>query len=159
MINFSKKSIMFVIYFIIITLIIFKYGSYLCNNPGYKDILRTYLGIYDLDGWSLTHLFFFMFIGYHYKNKYLIIAFILGILWEIFEQYGSRDRELALWLGATCEMNLGARVGCPDCKNLETDREDSNWWYGKWTDILMNGLGLIIGYYLKNETLPFKLLH
>jgi hypothetical protein len=139
------KNIEFISYFILCLLIIFMYGSYRCKNPNYKDILETKIYIDDLDGWSLSHLLFFIFIGYQFKeNKYLIVAFVFGILWELFEHYYGEKRPG--WLG-----------GYGDCDNLKTDRENSNWWYGKYSDIFMNVSGLLIGYYFVNNKLPFKL--
>ena len=86
-----------------------------------------------------------MLIGYQFKNNtYLIVAFVFGILWELFEHYYGEKRPG--WLG-----------GYGDCNNLKTDRETSNWWYGKYSDIFMNVSGLLIGYYFVNNKLPFKL--
>ena len=39
--------------------------------------------------------------------------------------------------------------GYGDCQDIRTDRADGNWWYGKWTDIVCNIVGFIIGVYLK----------
>ena len=135
-------------YLIFCILIIFIYGNYRCNNPEYNDILQTSIGVWDLDGWSLSHLLFFTFIGYQCVNgckntKYLILAFIAGVIWELFEYYYGKKRPD--WLGGNC--------------NSGTDKkgEKDVWWYAKSSDIIMNLLGLLIGYYLKNKTLPFKL--
>ena len=63
------------------------------------------------------------------EKNYLIVACIFGILWELFEYYYGKHRPG--WLGG-------------DCKNLATDKgEDSNWWYAKFSDIIMNILGLM----------------
>jgi len=138
----NKKNIIFMSHFIICVIIIFIYGSYRCNNPDFKDPLQTKLRLFDLDGWSLSHLLFFMLIGYNYGGQYLIAAFILGVLWEGFEHYYGEKRPG--WLG-----------GYGDCNKMRTDPLEGNWWYGKFSDIIMNILGLIIGYYLQNKSLPF----
>ena len=131
------KNIYFLSYFIVDIIIICSYGSYRCKNPQYKDLLETPLHIFGLDGWSLSHFVFFVLIGAQFPEKnYLIVATIFGILWELFEHYYGKHRPG--WLG-----------GYGDCKNLQSDKEeDGNWWYGKWTDIVMNILGLYCGYHL-----------
>ena len=135
---YSKKTLVFVCCFIVCVNLIFMYGKYRCDNPNFKDILETRLGIGELDGWSLSHLSFFMFIGYHFEGKYLIAAFLLGILWEGFEHYYGTERPG--WLG-----------GYGDC-DMQTNREGGSWWYGKWSDIVMNTIGLLSGHYLlKNK--------
>ena len=77
-----------------------------------------------------------MAIGYYFPKKYyLISAFIFGTLWELFEYYYGEKRPG--WLGG-------------DCKKLNSDKnDDGKWWYGKWSDILMNAVGLYCGYYLQ----------
>ena len=139
------KKIYFLSYFIVDILLICSYGSYRCNNPEYKDILETPLNIFGLDGWSLSHFIFFVIIGAQFPEKnYLIIATIFGILWELFEHYYGKHRPG--WLG-----------GYGDCNNLQSDKEeDGNWWYGKWTDIVMNILGLYCGYHLYKKFPQFK---
>ena len=129
---YPKKALSLLCYFVVCAILIFIYGNYRCDNPDFKDPLQTKLGIGDLDGWSLSHLLFFMFIGYHFKGKYLIVAFLLGILWELFEHYYGEERPG--WLGGDCDMR--------------TDRLDGRWWYGKWSDIVMNTIGLLSGHYL-----------
>jgi len=133
----SNKLILFLLPFVVCLVVIFLYGNYRCKNPEYKDILETKIGIGELDGWSLSHLLFNMLIGYLYSDKYLIYAFILGCLWEFFEHYYGEKRPG--WLG-----------GYGDC-DMSTDKLDGNWWYGKWSDILMNVFGLFLGYYLRKK--------
>tara|TARA_B100000427_G_scaffold296952_1_gene277002 strand:- start:399 stop:824 length:426 start_codon:yes stop_codon:yes gene_type:complete len=129
------KNIYFLSYFIVDIIIIFVYGSYRCDNPEYEDVFQTHTGIWDLDGWSLSHFVFFVIISAQFPEKnYLIIAGIFGILWELFEYYYGKHRPG--WLGG-------------DCRKLATDKgKDSNWWYAKISDIVMNILGLYCGYHL-----------
>ena len=129
-----KQVLSLICYFVVCAVPIFMYGNYRCENPDFKDPLQTKLGIGDLDGWSLSHLLFFMFIGYHFKGKYLIAAFFIGVLWELFEHYYGEERPG--WLG-----------GYGDC-DMRTDSLEGNWWYGKWSDIVMNLIGLVLGSHL-----------
>lgn len=82
----------------------------------------------------MSHFLFFLLIGLSLKGNWiaLIILFLLGCIWEWFEDYAGKDRPG--WLG-----------GFGDC-NMSTDKEHGKWWYGKWTDILLNGIGLILGF-------------
>ena len=131
---YPKQALSLICYFVVCPVLIFMYGNYRCDNPDFKDPLQTKLGIWDLDGWSLSHLLFYMFIGYHFKGKYLIAAFLLGVLWELFEHYYGEERPE--WLS-----------GYGDC-DMQTDRLDGSWWYGKWSDIVINLIGLVLGSHL-----------
>ncbi len=123
---------------IIPLLFIFPYGKFRCSHKTYKDPLETNL-FYGLDGWSATHFFWFMIIGYIYPET-IILSTIVGILWELFEHYYGKNRPG--WLG-----------GYGDCNNLKTDQVNGNWWYGKWTDIVCNTIGFLIGEYISTGKL------
>ena len=131
-----KEELLFISYFIICIITIILYGQYRCNNINYKDLLRNNMGIGDLNGWSLTHLLFYTFIGYNFKGNYLIYAFLLGCLWELFEYYYGKERPG--WLGGDC---------------ITTDDKDNKWWNSKWSDILMNTFGIFLGSYIRNKNL------
>lgn len=130
--------------FIIVIFLICAYGNYRCNHPEYKDILETELGIFNLDGWSLSHFTFFTYIGYYFPDT-MKTSIGLGIAWELFEHYYGVNRPG--WLG-----------GYGDCNNLQSDRnKDGNWWYGKYSDIILNYLGFVSGIYLKTNKLSFNI--
>ena len=124
----------YIISFLIVCFSIFYYGKYRCNHPRFKDPLERQYGM-GLDGWSMSHFLFFLFLGYTFPD-YIVISFLFGVTWELFEHYYGKKRPG--WLG-----------GYGDCKMI-TDRTDGNWWYGKGSDILLNGLGLVIGFYLQD---------
>ena len=111
-------------------LFIFPYGKYRCNHKEFKDPLETQLFL-GLDGWSAAHFFFFMLIGYLFPKTFTI-SLIIGICWELFEHLYGKHRPG--WLG-----------GYGDCMDLASDRDTGNWWYGKWTDIVCNSAGFILG--------------
>ena len=117
---------------------IFIYGNHRCQHPEFKDPLEKPL--FDeklpwLDGWAYTHFITFFFIGLFadsYYYEYWLVAVGLGITWEVFEHIVGEERPG--W--------MGGYGGC----NMATDKnEDGNWWYGKWTDVLINGIGFILG--------------
>ena len=126
----------FIIFALLPGLFIFPYGKYRCTHKTFKDPLETPLFL-GLDGWSATHFFWFMTLGYVYPETF-IVSTLIGILWELFEHYYGKNRPG--WLG-----------GYGDCNGLLSDKEkDGNWWYGKWSDILCNISGFLIGQYIKN---------
>lgn len=127
-INLSKN---YFILFLLPLSFIFSYGKYRCTHPSFKDPLEKMIGIGELDGWSVSHFMFFMLVGYIYPNT-IIQTFIMGIIWELFEHFYGEYRPG--WLG-----------GYGDCNNMATDKMNGNWWYGKWSDILCNLVGFIIG--------------
>jgi len=125
-----ERPVNYVIYaiFLIIPIIfIALYWYYRCHNRPYKDPLEISI-ISDLDGWSITHIIFFMILGYNFPNTF-ILSIIIGILWEL------------------CEYTLGKnRIPLlEECYNLSTDKQDGNWWYAKWSDVLLNIIGFLIG--------------
>lgn len=84
----------------------------------------------DIDGWSLTHFLFNLFLMKKCKSNKKIFVYIilLGILWEIFEEvYGYLVNKTVKYL---------------------TGRDDGVWWYGKISDIFVNITGNLIGYLL-----------
>jgi len=143
----NKELLLFISLFIICVVSIFIYNGYLCFNKdqGSKDILNEIdLNVIDLNGWSLTHLFFYTLIGYLFKGNYLIYAFILGLIWEIIEYlYGEismyyKDKENPKWfIDGNC--------------NIPMDGNYKKWWYSKPSDIMVNTLGLILGSYLRKK--------
>lgn len=117
---------------------IMLYGKYRCTHKKFKDPLEFGL-FWGLDGWSASHFFWFMIIGYVYPET-IILSTTLGICWELFEHYYGKERPG--WLG-----------GYGDCNNLATDMAGGNWWYGKWTDIICNLFGFLTGHFIKTRSL------
>jgi len=118
-------------------LVIGVYGHLRCS-VGFRDPLSTKLGAWDLDGWSLTHLAWFTLIAYVFPGrKFGVAAFIGGIVWELIEHFLGHARPS--WLG-----------GWGDCDAAEFEKENANWWFGRSSDIIMNGLGIIAGNLLQN---------
>jgi hypothetical protein len=115
---------------IIPALFIFIYGKYRCTHKNFKDPLEKQI-VYGIDGWSLSHVFCFMCLGYFYPHTFLR-SMSVGIAWELFEHYYGKNRPG--WLG-----------GYGDCNDLATDKKSGNWWYGKWSDILCNASGFLVG--------------
>ena len=131
------RYLFFIIFAMLPVLFIFPYGKYRCTHKEFKDPLETPL-FWGLDGWSATHFFWFMFLGITFPN-YFILATLLGIIWELFENYYGKARPG--WLG-----------GYGACDGLASDKkEDGNWWYGKWSDIACNITGFLIGQFIRTR--------
>ena len=119
-------------------LFIFPYGKFRCRHKKFKDFLETSLFL-GLDGWSVSHFFWYMALGYIFPETFILTTCI-GIIWELFEYYYGKKRPG--WLS-----------GYGDCQGLESDKEGyGNWWYGKWSDIVCNTSGFLIGQYMKTGT-------
>ena len=117
--------------FIIAVLMIFMYGKYRCEHKKFKDPLETQLFL-GLDGWAMTHVSFFIIVGYFYPETFYL-SMVMGAGWELFEHISGKNRPG--WLG-----------GYGGCNNLATDKETGNWFYGKWTDLVCNAIGFAIGW-------------
>lgn len=115
---------------IFVFLVICLYGKYRCTHPEYHDPLMKKLGIFDLDGWSLSHLFFFAILGYLYPNTF-VVSMGLGVGWEVFEHVVGKNRP-------------GFLGGFGDCATTDPGVSGS-WWFGRASDIVMNVVGFLIG--------------
>lgn len=119
------------------TTLIFAYGKYRKLHPEFKDPLMLKLGIWDLDGWSVTHFLFYSFLGYKYPD-YSRSILGLSILWEGFEHFMGKERPAI----------LGGFADCPDNVNIQNNGE---WWYGRLSDIIVN----TIGFYLTKNAVTY----
>jgi hypothetical protein len=141
MINIFKNiDIWYILIFIICVISILLYGRYSCINNNFKDPLQKslipFIKNHDLDGWSGIHLIFYIIIGLLYP-KTLILTMILSIIWEIFETWVKFIKPDFL-------------KGYGFCKLSKNNIKNNNiWWYGKWTDIIINLLGFMIGKYIR----------
>ena len=108
------------------------YGHLRCRYR-FVDPLSTKLRVWDLDGWSVTHFALFAFVGFFFPGLHLgAVAFLCGVVWELVEHWMGRTRPS--WLG-----------GWGDCRAKEFEKHNANWWFGRYSDILMNLLGLAAG--------------
>ena len=118
------------------TLAIGVYGLLRCK-VGFRDPLSAKLKLGDLDGWSFTHLALFTLVGYIFPGIELaLVAFACGIGWELVEELLGKSRPS--WLG-----------GWGDCEAAEFEKENANWWFGRYSDIAVNAGGLLLGNYLR----------
>lgn len=121
---------------IICFMVIAAYGRYRCTHPEYHDPLMRKLGIFDLDGWSVTHFGFFALLGYLYPDTFLV-AMSIGIGWEVFEHLAGKNRPAILG-------------GFGDCMTTDPGIQGS-WWFGRFSDIITNILGFLFGVWLRDR--------
>lgn len=117
--------------------LIVMYGTYRCKNSSFTDPL-TFAFLpppFDkyFDGWGLSHLGFFLLLGFLFPAK-LLFSFGLGVAWELVE-YSMKGRPFYL----------------TRCNYVVKTHSGEGWWYGRWQDIVMNGLGLLIGSKVSNQ--------
>jgi hypothetical protein len=120
-------------------LLIVAYGTFRCKttdfvDPLTKSFFKGELSNY-LDGWGISHFLFFAFLGYKFnKPKYILFSFVLGVIWEIIE-YFSKDKPFYI----------------SECKYDMTTDKGQGWWYGRYQDVIMNSLGLYVGYIVSKK--------
>ena len=120
----------YILFFLVPITLIGLYGKYRCNNKTFIDPLQKPI-IGDLDGWSMTHIIFYTTMGYNFSNAFAL-TMTIGIIWELYEHISGINR--STWLGG--------------CNEITTHKGRGAWWYAKWTDILCNASGFLLGKYL-----------
>ena len=125
------SPISYIIIFIFLYIILFYIlGISVGSDPFLWEPSIKYLSRY-LNIWTLSHFFFFAWIGYHYPDC-LEAAMVYGIAWETFE------------------FSLGEFFPkfFPKIAN-RIDPTWTLWYYGRYEDIIMNFLGFVVGKYFK----------
>lgn len=115
--------------------LIFLYGKYRCTRSHIKDPLELPLSRHVpwFDGWSYSHLLV-CFLAGKFIPEGVGFVFLLCLAWELFEFY----------LGAI-RPEWMKHIGGGSCTiNTDKHHEGKVWWYGKYTDILVNASGLLL---------------
>ena len=130
-----SPSLQVILICICVVFVIAAYGTFRCKSPKFKDPLTLSFVRHPwdkfLDGWGIMHLLFFLILTYKYPANWILI-FLLGVLWEIIESF---FHEHPFYI-SKCNYVL------------DTDQV-AGWWYGRWQDIVMNSIGMCIGYMLQ----------
>lgn len=121
---------------VLTVLAIVLYGTYRCQRPDFHDPLTQRLipPPFDryTDGWAFLHFAFYGILAYFFPSiPHLLFIWSVGVLWEIVESI-FHDHPFYL---SKCHYTLG------------TDQE-AGWWYGRYEDIIMNTLGMALGWFL-----------
>ena len=130
----------YTLYFLCVFIVIgsvFLYGKIRCTFKWFSDPL-SFSYNHNVDGWILSHLVCFTLAGIYFPNTF-ILSMIVGILWEIFED----------WVGRTQPKWLS---GFGDCMNVSQtgvkSKKNKYWWYGQYDDIYADFMGFLIGKYI-----------
>jgi hypothetical protein len=126
---------------VLITLLVI---AFIMFGHRHREKVQLYLkgSLYEtekvvFDWWSVSHLVYFAILGYIIP-EYHFTFMMIGILWEVFEDWASADATTKL---ADCKNPLGAdgkrRFWCNGFQD--------DYWYGKWDDVFSNIVGYIIG--------------
>ena len=138
--NIITQEYLFLILMLFICIcLIFSYHSFICSrNDKFKDPLLTNYGIWDLNGWSLTHIVFFGLLGYFFPKRFVLIM-IIGIIWEIVEE--------------KCMYYMIKDIEILNCKkeNSKISEIGSMWWFGRLSDVFMDAIGFGIGYMIHQK--------
>lgn len=147
----QKKELVYFSIFAAIGLSVFVYGKIRCllkNNKKFQDPLSKNINIYA-DGWLMSHFVFFAFIGYYYPDK-LYISMTLGFLWEILEILIGTIQPKFLQNIAKC-----TKIDLQKQDAVQVNNNEMNWFYGRYEDILIDFLGFVTGYFIKNYNFSF----
>ena len=125
--------------YVVAVLAIVAYGA-LLRRTGWPDALSTPLYSHplctDVDGWSVTHLFFFFALGLLFPGQHLQF-FLVGAGWEVVETVLGQNRlEVS---GRRLQL-----IGDQDAEGRATGKDDA-FWYGKQSDIVVDTLGYCLG--------------
>jgi hypothetical protein len=132
-----NNNILIILICIFVSISIIIYGQIRCKlrfaDPLIKPVTYNNKQLFDLDGWSISHLIMFIILGYIFDKNVLLLIF-MGTLWEVIEIiFGKISYVL------------------PALESCHIKNKNSDWWYGRMSDIYVNIIGIFIGYNLKNN--------
>jgi hypothetical protein len=139
------------VFLIVVVIVIFAYG-YFIRKTGAPDVLERFVtedpAVQNCDGWAMTHLFFWGFLGFWFPGRYLQ-ALGVGLLWEAVEDVLGRTH---ITVGGSRLQTIGHT---DDDTCAYTDDSEGNWWYGRFvTDSFYNLTGYIVGSALAKHLWP-----
>tara|TARA_B100001093_G_scaffold204157_1_gene196251 strand:+ start:114 stop:569 length:456 start_codon:yes stop_codon:yes gene_type:complete len=134
-VKFLDKMYFFLL-FLSVSFILF-YGKYRCDHiKDHKDLLDFDIfknsRKYELNGWSISHLLFYMLLGYLY-HEVLFITMFLSIIWELLETFVGKYKPKFMDGWGFCQTEK---------------KQTKVWWYGKFSDPFINLFGLLLGSHL-----------
>ena len=144
----SNEYLEIFLYMALASLIIIIYSWIRCKYTTLSDPLSLHLfGLKNtamssvLDGWSISHFIFYFLFGLYYPTK---INFIIGmgVLWELFE-----------YLTSNSNIKILSNIrGISRCNVGSDENVNGDWFYAKISDIFVNALGALLGYYLSRSS-------
>lgn len=119
--------------FVIVLMFILVYGYCVKEKYVGTDVLeKKFIDIDGCDYWAFTHFTLYMILGYMFPTHF-VLFFSVGLGYEVAEYLIGATQNPIKSLGAT------------------SDNGDQSWWYGRYTDIIFNTLGLLTGIFLANQ--------
>ena len=117
-------SIIVLIVILILALsFIFIYGRYVQSRGGVDKLQRNFATCPGCDYWALLHYLLFTLLAFLFPNHIFELV-LLGIAWEILEHL----------------------TGDPNDRVIPFKQD--KYWYGRFSDLIFNWLGLVTGYAL-----------
>ena len=139
---------------LVVVLFIFAYGA-IIRRLGSPDVLeRPFIddpAVPNCDGWAMTHLIFWGFMGFWFPGRHLQ-ALLISLAWEGFEDTLGRTN---LKIGGKRLQLIGATDS--DSKKPAGEGEDGDHlqWYGRFeSDTFYNMTGYVIGSALAKRFWP-----
>jgi len=121
---------------IIIAIVFIIYGHYYPDDIQ-KPMIDKKINI-DFDLWSLTHFVLFFYFGLIYPKK-LTLFFIIGVIWELIEDYLAKNESTKL---VDCNVHKDSFW----CNGF-----NDGYWYGKLDDVIVNCYGFLLGSYIASS--------
>lgn len=131
-------NIRIVLAFFVTVFIIVVYGTLRCKigftDPLIHSLLGPPLDKYT-DGWAFTHFVFYGYLAYSFPEpRNLAFVWVSGVVWELVECV---FRERPFYIS--------------DCSKGVTAHGKEGWWYGRWQDVVVNTIGMAVGYTLRKH--------
>ena len=143
--KYPKQILVLVVLLLFTAFGIMVYGTYRCRVPEFEDpFTRSIAGEEQhhlnqfIDGWGWIHFWFFAMLSFLFPTCWKEL-FAAGLIWEIIEMM---FKEHPFYL--------------TDCHSSIHENK-AGWWYGRWEDLVMNSLGILLGLYLYNRHVPFSI--
>lgn len=133
---------------ILCVIVIYSYGMLICKSNFDDPLITAYANPpwnAFLDGWGLSHFIFYATLTFFFPSLWWLI-FLIGVAWEVIEYYMNssdftkcaKTRKIR-----QSKKNNKANNKANESKGTSTDYK---WWYARWQDIVMNALGVLLGY-------------
>lgn len=127
---FMKKRVCEYDILFVTILFIFGLGFYYHSNKIDDPLNKQIFNCQDCDSWMLLHFLLYFVLGLMFPKRHMLFL-IIGILWEVYEQYNGKYNITFMGLSS----NRGTK-------------NDDMWWYGRSIDVAANCAGYILGDYL-----------
>lgn len=135
----SKILVIFITYYIV--------RGLQCPCPYSSD---NFCYRFEFYGLQINHLIFYIIIGYLFP-QYFFTWQMLGLMWELFELLPTYYPDTFLpYIGGCIQMDKRDKFYVNIIDTL-LPRSKEHFWHPKLSDILLNIIGFMIGYYVRRR--------